>query len=414
MLRGVTFAVTVVTWVSIANPPPVRAQTVDTETTQAAVLVMSSAPTDFDRGLTALQAGDHPAAIAAFSSSYEHDGNPAALLNLGIAYANLGKPHAARESLRAYLQRADATRDATTIRAARTEIERLRSENGAIELHLLPDVARVQLDGEDITPEHGEILVAPGKRQFSVLAAGYLPFNQALDVQPGRFVLEVELKPEAALSAPAAARAAPTTPIGTSLPEPADEPEASPAAGCAMSHLCVGPVVALLGPPNLIGGGLHMRFGRYLGAGVDYQALPSVNISPITVGTSLLSVHARVYPFGGAFFMGGGFGYQSIKGQMRDGDIAVGAKAAFPAATANIGFMGHDGFVLGADLGLLFPLGTTRVSVQDLTGGKTGQDSASQAQLTNTMHQAQDRVSHLLDMMPVFFQVNLIRVGYLF
>jgi hypothetical protein len=414
MLHRVTFAVTVyATWFSLAHPNAARAQTAPTDTPNPPVLVVNAAaPNDFQRGLAALQAGDHAVAIDAFQASYGQDANPAALLNLGIAYTNSARPHDACRTLALYVERADATQDAASIQATRIEIDRLRRDNGVIELHLLPDVARVQLDGQDIVPEHGELIVPPGKRTFSVVADGYLPFDQTLDVQPGRFILDVQLKLLAAVSAPAAAQTVQSEPV--SLPEPADEPETSAAGGCAMSEVCVGPVVALLGPPNLIGGGVHMRFGRYLGAGVDYQALPSVNISPITVGASLLSVHARVYPFGGAFFVGGGFGYQSIKGQLREGDVAVGAKAAFPAATANIGFMGHDGFVLGADLGLLFPLGTTRVSVQDMSGGKLAQDSASQTELKNTMRQTQDRVSQLLDLMPVFMQVNLIRVGYLF
>jgi hypothetical protein len=171
--------------------------------------------------------------------------------------------------------------------------------------------------------------------------------------------------------------------------------------------------LALFGPPNLVGGGLHLRFGRYLGAGVDYQFLPNINVNPISVNASLMSVNARVYPFGGAFFLGGGFAYQSINAVLRDGDVAVGAKAAFPAATANIGFMGRDGFILGADLGLMFPLSSTHVSVRDMSG-KLAQSGVSQEQIDSTKQQAQDRVSKLMDALPVFVQVNLIRVGYLF
>jgi hypothetical protein len=126
-----------------------------------------------------------------------------------------------------------------------------------------------------------------------------------------------------------------------------------------------------------------------------------------------MSVNARVYPFGGAFFLGGGFAYQSINATLRDGDVAVGAKVAFPAATANIGFMGHDGFILGADIGLMFPLGSTSVSVRDMSG-KLAQSGVSQEQIDSTKRQAQDRVTQLMDALPVFLQVNLIRVGYMF
>jgi hypothetical protein len=416
MLHRVSFVLGLgAAWLLIVNTNAACAQSVGPDPRSSPIVAVTSrgAP-DFERGLTALQAGDQPAAIAAFRASYDLDPNPAALLNLGIAYTNLGKPHDAAQMLTSYLEHADAARDASSIRTVRAEIVRLRSENGVIQLHMLPDVARVQVDGEDVSPSNGELLVVPGKRSFLVSAEGYLPFNQSLDVQPGRFTLEVQLKSVAAVSAASAAISQPTELVSPGSPEPVDEPEAPAAAGCAMSELCVGPVVALLGPPNLIGGGLHLRFGRYLGAGVDYQALPSINISSITVGASLLSANARVYPFGGAFFVGGGFGYQTIKGQLRDGDMTVGAKTGFPAATANIGFMGHDGFVLGADIGLLFPLGSSQVSMQDLSGNNFPPGSASQTQLNSVMSQAQNRISHLLDVMPVFMQVNLLRVGYLF
>jgi hypothetical protein len=401
-------------WLWIANTNAACAQGAKDAPSSSVFAEGSRGGPDFERGLAALQAGDQTAAIAAFRASYALDANSAALLNLGIAYTNLGKPHDAAQILASYLAHADSARDAQTMQAVRTEIVRLRSENGVIQLHLIPDVARVQVDGEDVSPAGGELLVVPGKRSFSVFAEGYLPFNQTLDVQPGRFTLEVQLKPIAVVSAAAAAASPPSELVSPALVAPVEEPEASAAAGCAMSELCVGPVVALFGPPNLIGGGLHLRFGRYLGAGVDYQVLPSINISSITVGASLLSANARVYPFGGAFFVGGGFGYQAIKGQLRDGDMTLGAKTGFPAATANIGFMGHDGFVLGADIGLLFPLGTSRVSVQDMSGAKFAPGSASETQLNSTMSQAQNRMTRLLDLMPVFMQVNLIRVGYLF
>ncbi|HEY2733638.1 MAG TPA: hypothetical protein VGI70_06615, partial [Polyangiales bacterium] len=214
------------------------------------------------------------------------------------------------------------------------------------------------------------------------------------------------------IAAPAIANTPGPEPVRTQ-DETYDEPEPAAANGCMLAQTCIGPVVALLGPPNLIGGGMHMRIGHYVGAGIDYQVLPNVNINPVTVGSSLMSANARLYPFGGAFFLGGGFAYQSIRAQFHDGALGVAAKTGFPAASANIGFMGHDGFVLGADIGLLFPLGTSHVSVRDL-GGAAAASGLTQQQIDSSREQAQSRVEKLLNAMPVFLQVNLVRLGYMF
>lgn len=329
----------------------------------------------------------------------------------GIAHTNLGKPHVAVKALNTYLEQTPGAADAQEVRDA---IERLRAENGRVKLTLIPVGASVQVDGETIEPNGDELLLAPGRRRISVLAEGYIPFNQTLDVQPGDFRLDIRLTPNAQSAAAAApvTMPEPATPARENAPE-ASEGESDAAGSCALGQLCAGPVLALLGPPNLVGAGLHLRFGRYLGAGVDYQFLPNVNVSPVTFGANLMSVNARVYPFGGAFFLGGGFAYQSINATLRDGDVVVGAKTAFPAATANIGFMGRSGFILGADLGLMFPLSSTRVTVEDKSG-KLAQSGVSQEQIDSTKQDAQDRLSKVMNAMPVFFQVNLIRVGYLF
>jgi hypothetical protein len=371
-----------------------------------------SQPDDFQLGLDALAQSRYPDAIAAFKTAYEHDHRAAALLNIGIAYTTLERPHFAVQALQAFLAVPSSDRDASNDESVQREIARLQGESGRIGVHLIPEHAKVELDGEVVDVRGGELLAAPGKRTISASADGYQPFSQTLDVPAGKFTLEIELQridtsaANVAKNAPAPAAPAPA------LHEPTDEPERSSEGGCALSQVCLGPVVALLGPPNLIGGGLHARIGRYLGIGVDYQALPTVNFNPISLGTSLVSGNVRVYPFGGAFFLSGGMGYQTLKGQIRDGDISVGARAGFPAAMASIGFMGHDGFVLGADLGLLFPLGPIQARVQD--NSSLAQSAVPQSEVDNARGKVESRVNQVLNALPLLVQVNLLRVGYLF
>jgi hypothetical protein len=387
----------------------------------AAAMVATPVPQDdFARGLSALQAGQNRDAVSAFKAAYDQSQNPSALLNLGIAYTNLEQPHAAVQALQSYIEHADPVHDAEQISAVRAEIERVRASSGRIGVKLIPAHAAIEIDGEPVTPRDGELLVAPGKRHVTAHADGYVPFDHELDVQAGQFNLEIELQ-RVDTSVATVASAAPTLeqPAEAQKPaappsEVADEGEEFAANGCLLKSVCMGPVVSLLGPPNLIGGGLHARIGRYLGVGVDYQVLPTLNFNPVSLGSSLFSANARVYPFGGAFFLGGGIGYQSIRGQFRQDDIGVQAHVGFPAAMASIGFMGHDGFVLGADLGMLFPLTTMHASVTQAPGTNLAAMGVAQADIDAARSKAESQVNKTLGSLPFLLQVNLIRLGYMF
>jgi tetratricopeptide (TPR) repeat protein len=302
---------------------------------------------EFDRGMAALQAGQNEDAIAAFNAAYAADGNPAALMNLGIAYTNAGLLNNAVESLMRYTQRADAVRDAETVALVKTEIERIRSSNGVVVVHATPANAAVQVDGQVLSPIDGELIVAPGEHRFVIFAEGFVNYDQKMSVAAGRFALDANLVAVSAapVALPEPAVAA-TKPVPDADADAADEPEAHEGLNCVLQNVCFGPVLSLIGPPNLFGGGLHFRVGEYFGAGVDYQMTPSLTFDPISVSSSLFSINARVYPFKGAFFLGGGFGYQSITGKLSNSDVTVGANASFPAMMASIGFFGRDGFVM--------------------------------------------------------------------
>jgi hypothetical protein len=406
------------TWLAFSAPALAQSGESASNPSEPAVLVSqpSGASEAFSRGLAAQQSGNDREAAAAFQLAYEQNGDTTALLQWVSALTRLARPDSAAAALNAYIDQADATRDASGIAAARSELEAIRTSSGRVHVSMLPANAMLTVDGERVQLTADEVWVTPGKRQFTASAPGYQTFDQNMDVPAGQFAFDIKLRLEAPKVAPVVAAASVATEPSRSaeLQEPTDEPEASHEGGCVMKALCVGPVVALLGPPNLIGGGVHLRFGRYLGAGVDYQMLPTLNFNPVQVGASLVSANARVYPFGGAFFLGGGFGYQSVRGQVHDGDIMVAAKAGIPAAMASIGFMGHDGFILGADLGLLFPLGSDHVTVQNMSA-RFGQNSGvNQDDIDAAMSKAQSQVNKVVNALPVLLQVNLLRVGYLF
>lgn len=391
--------------------------TADTTSAQAPTVAepVPIQSTDFQLGLDALAQGRDLEAAHLFRTAFDREHNPAALVNLGIAYTNLGRTHQAVQALREYLTQADRSKDGATMDAVGAEIERLRQTSGRIGLHLVPSHAQVELDGEPVAPHDGELLATPGRHTVSAHAEGYAPFSQTLDVVAGQFTLEIELKPvpvaNVAEAAPAPSQSATAAVTATTFePEAGDENYDS---GCALKPVCVGPVFSLFGPPNIVGGGIHARIGRYLGVGVDYQVLPTLNLNPISFGASLLSANARVYPFGGAFFVSGGMGYQAYRGQIRDGDITISARTGFPAVIASLGFMGKSGFVLGADLGLLFPLGTLRATVQD-ENNALAQSGIPQEDIDSARSDAESIANKALNKLPLLVQVNLLRVGYMF
>jgi hypothetical protein len=383
----------------------------------AAVSTQASVHPEFERGLAALQAGRNQEAIAAFEAAFAADGNAGALMNLGIAYTNEGMLNHAVEALTRFTKRADVTREAETIAAVQAEIDRIRSTSGVVVLHVTPENAAVQVDGRMLSPLDGELVMAPGQRHFVVFAEGFVTYDQVMAVAAGRFSLDVALTPVSAapVQIPAeTAVAVAKPPAPASDAEAVDDPETKPT-NCALSSVCFGPVLALIGPPNLIGGGLHFRVGEYFGAGVDYQMTPRLAFRPVAMSSSLFSVNARVYPFAGNFFLGGGFGYQSLRGELASEDVTVSANASFPAMMASIGFMGHDGFVMGMDLNVLIPVGSSSVEVddmqvhQDINGMPIPQSAIDEAR-----GEVHSQVSKIVDALPLFVQLNLLRIGYLF
>lgn len=372
---------------------------------------VASTNLEFDRGMAALNAGQYKDAIDAFNAAYLVDHNPTALMNLGIAYTNDGQLHTAVETLARYTETANEFRDADTIKAVKAEIERIRANNGVVVVHAMPENAAIQLDGQMVTPVNGEVIVAPGQRRFMIFAEGFVSYDQMMAVAAGRFALDVTLTPVSA--APVALPAEVAKPVPDA--DSADEPERAHGLDCVLNNVCFGPVLSLIGPPNLFGGGLHFRLGNYFGAGVDYQATPSISFDPVKVSSSLFSINARVYPFANAFFLGGGFGYQSLRGALSNSDVTVAANASFPAAMASIGFMGKDGFVMGMDLGVMFPLGSRSVQITNMQVHRDFQGmTIPQSEVDEARGEVQSQLKKVVDAMPVFFQLNLLRIGYLF
>ena len=185
--------------------------------------------------------------------------------------------------------------------------------------------------------------------------------------------------------------------------EPAD-----PYAGFHM-----GPVLSL-GLPRLLGAGLVARLGKYVSLGVNYQVLPKMKL-PIysaTASSFLIDVFGRVHPFGGAFYVSFGGGYQETHGSASAGAVGAEGEISSPVLTTSLGWfwMWNDGFGIGFEpLGLSIPVGAGKSSAK-LTGDQTLIEAASE--YTDMKQQVDDTVDQI-GKYPVP-QFNLVRIGVLF
>ena len=204
-------------------------------------------------------------------------------------------------------------------------------------------------------------------------------------------------------------------PARTSAPPRARKPRPGQ---CLLDEWCLGPVLTL-GVINPLGIGAQFR-GEYLGAGIDYQFMPSLSVSNTSAHWSLFSLDARVFPFGGAFFLGLGFGYQSFVAERTEsteyGNVNVQGELGIPMLKLGIGFVGRSGFVMGIDLGLGFPLGGTDVDFDVTTdAGSEFQDEPQyQSTLADVRTSVNDAADAAVKLLPFIPQLNLIRIGYLF
>jgi len=180
--------------------------------------------------------------------------------------------------------------------------------------------------------------------------------------------------------------------------------------------ICIGPVLTF-GVINVIGFGAHARYRENWGFGIDYQFFPSITVSGTSANWSLFTAEGRWYPWGGAFFLGLGFGFQtftaSMTQEMPSGTVALEGSIGMPALKLGLGFMGGEGFVMGIDLGLNIPLGGNSVDFDPPTGLDDG-SAESAAQVAELRRQINDAADKIVKVIPVVPQLNLIRIGYLF
>ena len=185
-----------------------------------------------------------------------------------------------------------------------------------------------------------------------------------------------------------------------------------------MGGFCLGPVLTL-GVLNPLGIGLHSRFSEQFGFALDYQFLPSISVSDVSAGISLVTLQGRWHPGGSSFFLGLGFAYQSFyaEGSVADpsggAGVNIDASVGIPQLMLGLGVLGGEGFVMGIDLAFGIPLGSADVTF-DSRMPDANDDPALAAAYAQQKEDIEDFAETMLELLPATFQLNLIRIGYLF
>jgi hypothetical protein len=187
---------------------------------------------------------------------------------------------------------------------------------------------------------------------------------------------------------PEAAPPAPAEPAPPAPPPPSqkkaeeDEDDVSGPLG----PVRLGPIVGT-GLPDLISFGAVLKLTRYIDAGLVFGHIPTVKLSlygDAEINYKRFDVFGRIFPMGGAFFLGAGAGYKTVSGKITDtvdtSSFGVpGLPRSLPVMsegsvrtlvlTPRMGLfkMWKVGFSLGLDVGVQIPIAPSDVSFSTTT-----------------------------------------------
>lgn len=148
----------------------------------------------YAEGEAALTQKRFKAAAKALDAAYRLEPLPKTMFRLGLAYEGLGHPDKAAQALNAFLGFADATADAADMVAAREALARIAGAVAHFVVSLDPAGAVVTIDGRVVQPEKGELKVQTGSHHISIRAPDHEPYEQTIEVEPGRFELDIRLR----------------------------------------------------------------------------------------------------------------------------------------------------------------------------------------------------------------------------
>ena len=150
----------------------------------------------FDHGLRLFNEGDNLGALLEFKRAYELSGERSILVNVGLVYAEMGRPVEAVEALDKALAQPAGIPEAQVERGRRVREEQNTRIGRLLVTTSLP--AQIEIDNLVVgrTPLAAPISVASGLRLLAVVAPGQVPVHQEVAISGGQQAeVNVELLP---------------------------------------------------------------------------------------------------------------------------------------------------------------------------------------------------------------------------
>lgn len=378
--------------------------------------------TPFERGLAALKLDEHARAIEEFTLALKTSTRPEVWFNLGLAHSKLHHTQQTAHAYRNYLHRADPVHDAAGLPTVAAELDRLRRTSTVLVLAVTPVPSQVLVDGLAVTVDDNSLWLTPGIHSLALAAPGHHTHEQTVELPAGRFQFALQLR-----TTPAEVHGAPlpretqasTAPPPRSRPgEPnspalAPQPKSSHGANslCLLGDTCIG-LVATGGLPNAAGVGISLRMGDYLGIGLDTQILPKIKVDSAEVSAKLFTASIHLHPLKNALFASLGLGLQQVEASLDHPAASVQADWNIPVLSLGFGLISRSGFTLGTDLAIFVELQNSDLKLETVDlGPDLVLEPALQERLESEANAAVDSVRSVL---PVMFQLNVLRVGYQF
>jgi hypothetical protein len=235
--------------------------------------------------------------------------------------------------------------------------------------------------------------------------------------------------PEIGIPADPEAPPAPPAPIPPDLmgePTPPAPPPPPPAPPEEASPVRVGLMVGVLSFPRPVEAELAFKISRWFGLAIEGSFLPQLRTPGGEAQLDLKALQGlfRWYPFGGAFFLGGGLGFQNFigsLGQTVDGgnlQVTADMSGAFFVPQAGWMWITDSGFTIGLTLGLQIPIPREPIvsstfngqPVPDMPTGYVSQTVIDQAQANESSVRS---VAKVIMRYPLP-EIDLLRLGFFF
>jgi hypothetical protein len=225
--------------------------------------------------------------------------------------------------------------------------------------------------------------------------------------------------PASPRSEPPPAEAPSPPPAAAPTPQPKEEKpqEEKDDSNGIFGPFRIGAVVGA-GLPNLVSFGGMLRLTRFFAAGLNIGLIPTVKLGYYGEATLMYQeydLYGHVYPWGGAFFLGAGVGYETVKGTLTNTfdlgllqqqypgmpipasfDLTSRGSVRTMVLTPQIGLFHTfgSGFSLGADIGAQVPIAPSRIDFATEVAFPAGVPQAVQDQITAQFVTPNDRKVH--------------------